>query len=67
MRATHLIDIIEFVDENEIDIRLYQRPYYLEPGKTAGKAYTLLVKHYQSKKSRRCQICTCIIASISLF
>lgn len=42
LRATHLIDIVQFVDEDEIDIRLYQKPYYLEPGKAAGKAYSLL-------------------------
>lgn len=42
MRATHLIEIVEFVDEQEIDTRLYEKPYYLEPGKSAGKAYSLL-------------------------
>ena len=42
VRATHLIDIVEFVNENEVDVRLYERPYYLEPAKGADKAYALL-------------------------
>ena len=42
MRTTHLIEIIEFVNEKEIDIRLFEKPYYLEPGKGADKAYRLL-------------------------
>jgi len=42
VRLTHLIDIVEFVNEDEIDIRLYEKPYYLEPNKEANKAYALL-------------------------
>lgn len=39
--SSHVIDVIEFVNENEIDIRYYDKPYYLEPGKSADKAYAL--------------------------
>ena len=42
VRATHLIDIVEFVAEKEIDIRFYEKPYYLQPAKNAEKAYALL-------------------------
>ncbi len=41
-KATHNIDIIEFVDEKTIDSMLFDRPYYLEPSKKAKHAYALL-------------------------
>lgn len=41
-KATHSIDIIEFVDEKSIDSMLFERPYYLEPSKKASHAYILL-------------------------
>ncbi len=48
---THSIDIIEFVDQKEIDIRYYDKPYYLEPNKGADKAYILLREVlFRSKK-----------------
>lgn len=36
------IDIQHFVAEGEIDIRYFERPYYLEPVKGGEKAYALL-------------------------
>lgn len=39
---TKMIDIINFVDEQEIDSLYYQQPYFLEPEKGAMKAYALL-------------------------
>jgi DNA end-binding protein Ku len=36
------IDIVAFVDLEEIDAKHYEKPYYLEPAKKAGKAYVLL-------------------------
>jgi len=36
------IDIESFVDEHEIASQYYEKPYYLEPGKGADKAYLLL-------------------------
>jgi DNA end-binding protein Ku len=41
-RKTSTIDIVEFTNENQIDVRYLERPYYLEPQKGADKAYTLL-------------------------
>jgi DNA end-binding protein Ku len=42
VRKTQTIDIIEFVNEGEIDLKLLEKPYYLEPTKQARKAYALL-------------------------
>lgn len=42
VHATHTIDIIEFINEKELDLRLFEKPYYLEPDKGADKAYSLL-------------------------
>lgn len=39
---TETIDIQHFVDGNEIDIRYFEHPYYLEPTKGGAKAYALL-------------------------
>lgn len=42
LEKTHLIDIMDFIDEDEIDTRYFQKPYYLEPDKSGSKAYALL-------------------------
>lgn len=39
---TQTVDIIQFVDEPAIDIRYFEKPYYLEPVKGGEKAYALL-------------------------
>ncbi len=39
---TNSLDIQQFVTEEEIDIRYFEKPYYLEPSKGADKAYALL-------------------------
>lgn len=39
---TKTIEIISFVDANEIDPMYYEQPYYLEPDKSGAKAYALL-------------------------
>ena len=39
---TQTIDIQQFVQEGEIDIRYFEKPYYLEPVKGGEKAYALL-------------------------
>jgi DNA end-binding protein Ku len=39
---TKTIEIINFADEKEIDSIYYEQPYYLEPDKSAQKAYALL-------------------------
>lgn len=42
LEKTHLIDIVDFIDEKEIDTRYFEKPYYLEPDKSGPKAYALL-------------------------
>ena len=37
-----IIEIIEFVNENEIESIFYETPYFLEPQKSGKKAYSLL-------------------------
>jgi DNA end-binding protein Ku len=39
---TKTIEILNFTAEDEIDSIYYEQPYYLEPDKSAAKAYTLL-------------------------
>ena len=41
-KQTKTIDIQQFVEAAEIDIRYFDKPYYLEPDEGAGKAYKLL-------------------------
>jgi DNA end-binding protein Ku len=36
------IDIVDFVEEEEIDSMYYEKPYFLEPDKTAARSYALL-------------------------
>ncbi|MFT3741928.1 MAG: Ku protein [Gammaproteobacteria bacterium] len=51
VKATQMIEIMEFSQESDIDSRYYDKPYYLEPDKGAAKAYALLTKALvQSKK-----------------
>lgn len=39
---TKMIEIVNFVEAKEIDSLYYEQPYYLEPEKSAMKAYALL-------------------------
>lgn len=45
---SNTIDIEEFVNEKEIDSLYFEKPYYLEPGKGADKAYVLLREALQA-------------------
>ncbi|HUR78512.1 MAG TPA: Ku protein [Acidimicrobiales bacterium] len=42
--ATHTIDILEFVDLDQIDPVYFDKPYYLVPDNRAEKAYALLAQ-----------------------
>ncbi len=42
IEATQTVDIIDFVELNEIDPMFFDKPYYLEPQKSGTKAYVLL-------------------------
>lgn len=41
-KKTQTIDILQFVNEDDIDIRYFEKPYYLEVVKGGEKAYALL-------------------------
>lgn len=41
-KKTQTIDILQFVDERDIDVRYFEKPYYLEVVKGGDKAYALL-------------------------
>jgi DNA end-binding protein Ku len=42
VEKTKTVDIMDFVDPEEIDERYFETPYYLLPGKGADRAYALL-------------------------
>ena len=42
LEATQTVDILDFVDVDEIDPMFFYKPYYLEPQKGGDKAYALL-------------------------
>lgn len=51
-RRTKSIDILQFMDEKEIDLKLAERPYYLEPEEASKKTYYLFLKALlKSKKA----------------
>jgi DNA end-binding protein Ku len=41
-KKTELLDILGFVEEGEIDTKLFEKPYFIEPAAKAKKAYALL-------------------------
>lgn len=42
LKKTQTIEIINFIDAEEIDSMYYVKPYFLEPDKNAEKAYSIL-------------------------
>lgn len=51
LESSKSIDILEFVKEDEIDPRFFEKPYYLVPGKGGDKAYALLREALRSTGS----------------
>jgi DNA end-binding protein Ku len=60
-RKTHMIEIEDFVEIDQIDPIFYDHPYYLAPGKGATKAYALLLEAME--KSGRVGIARVVIRS----
>jgi DNA end-binding protein Ku len=50
LKKTKTIEIAHFVNEEEVDSIYYSRPYFLEPGKNAEKAYGLLREALKKSK-----------------
>lgn len=59
VKKTTTIDIVEFADENQIDVRYLERPYYLEPAKGADKPYVLLREAL--RKTNRLAVATFVL------
>lgn len=59
LKKSKSIEIIDFVKENEIDSIYYVKPYFLEPEKSAAKAYALLREAL--KKSKKVGIAKFVI------
>jgi DNA end-binding protein Ku len=51
IEGSKTIDILDFVKEEEIDLRYFETPYYLVPGNGAEKSYALLREAIRSTKS----------------
>ena len=47
--SNRLVDVVQFVDEDEIDPIYYKSSYYLAPEKTGSKAYHILLDALTSK------------------
>lgn len=50
LQKTKTIEIVNFVDEEEVDSVYFVKPYYLEPDKNAGNAYSLLRESLKKSK-----------------
>ncbi len=59
VKKTTTIDIKEFTEENQIDARYLERPYYLEPSKGADKPYALLREALN--KSGKLAVCSFVL------
>jgi DNA end-binding protein Ku len=42
LEKTKTVDILDFVDPEDVDERYFETPYYLQPGKGADRAYALI-------------------------
>lgn len=58
-RKTKTVDVVSFADEDEIDTKFVDKPYYLEPDKKAENAYVLLREAL--RKSKRVGIAKFVI------
>jgi DNA end-binding protein Ku len=58
---TQTVDILDFVDLEEIDIRYYDKPYYLAPDKRGAKSYALLRETL--RRTRKVGVATVVIRS----
>jgi DNA end-binding protein Ku len=50
LKKTKTIEIMHFIEENEIDTAYYVKPYFLEPDKNAEEAYSLLREALKKSK-----------------
>jgi DNA end-binding protein Ku len=58
---TQTVDILDFIDLDEIDPRYFDKPYYLAPDKRGAKSYALLRETL--RRTRKVGIATVVIRS----
>lgn len=58
-KKTQTIDIKQFTQEGDIDLRYFEKPYYLEPIKGGEKAYNLL--HQALEQSKKLALATFVL------
>jgi DNA end-binding protein Ku len=58
-KKTKVIEIVEFVDQDEIDSIYYEQPYYLEPDKSGARPYALLREAL--KKTKKYGVATYVL------
>lgn len=61
-KRTQTLEIVEFVDQNDIDAMYFEKPYYVEPEKGAEKVYALLREAL--KKSKKVGIARFVIRNL---
>jgi DNA end-binding protein Ku len=61
MTRSQAIEVLDFVKESEIDTIYFEKPYYLEADKGAGKAYAILRESL--KKSKKVGVAKFVIHS----
>jgi len=44
IQSTHTIEITDFVEQAQIDLKYFYKPYFLEPQKQADRGYSLLLR-----------------------
>lgn len=50
VKRSKTIEIVEFININEVDPKYFEKPYFLEPDKQAKKTYALLVEALKKSK-----------------
>jgi DNA end-binding protein Ku len=58
---TQTVDVHSFVDESKIDVKLLEKPFYIEPASAVKKAYVLLREAL--KRSKKVGIATFVLRS----
>src|SRR5688572_7507303 len=50
LASKHVIEVVQFIEQEEIDPIFYDKTYYLEPEEGGKKPYSLLIKALKKKK-----------------
>ncbi|KKR20821.1 MAG: repair protein [Parcubacteria group bacterium GW2011_GWE2_39_37] len=50
LKRSQMIEIVGFIKQEEIDYKLFEKPYYIEPEKNTSKAYAILREALRKSK-----------------